>query len=136
MKIIVLAGKSGTGKTCALKMLFNKLTSEGKENIIEAKKYLPNGKETDKDFECIVSYDGKSVAIYTMGDYCDKVIEAIVKYAYLDVLVLACNTDYKKKITNDINQNGFHLYVIEKGKPDDPDCDRVVAEIIRLIDQP
>jgi hypothetical protein len=134
MKIIMLAGKKKTGKTETFVELFDKLTNNGTKNIREAKKsLLPHGDKDD--FECIVSRNAKWVALYSMGDFCDKVIEAIIKYAHLDTLVVACSTD-NPEITDEFHQNGFHLYSVEKTSADNADRKKAVGEIIRLIDLP
>ena len=133
MRIILLAGEKGTGKTSTLKQLYDKLTNGEKENIREAKKEILYG---NNDFECIVSHSGKWVAIYSMGDYCEKVITAIIKYAHLDVIVLACSTCFKEEIETEVRQNGFHLCIIEKTVPDDKDCAEIIVRIIAKIEEP
>ncbi len=94
MNIIMLSGESSCGKTTTLNKVYN-FMKPTYENIIKAKSKLgadPN------DFECIIKYNGKNIAFYTMGDYSCHLLESFEKYnkENCDVLICACNNRFKK----------------------------------------
>lgn len=88
------------GKTTTLNKVYDTI-SPNETDIIQKKNQL--GAEVN-DFECIVKYNEKNVAFFTMGDYSRYLIEAFKKYNNnCDVLVCACNDRFKrpyKEITN------------------------------------
>ena len=96
MRIIALRGADSCGKTTTLNLVYDDLISKGA--VVSVSKTQVGGDK--KDFEAILTYKGKQVAIYTMGDYAYKTIEAIDKYDSLgvDVLICASNTRFKKPI--------------------------------------
>ena len=85
MKVIFLKGRHNCGKTTTLNLLYDAL----KENseIIEPRRELP-GRE---DFECVLKYDNKKIAIFSLGDYWFAPGAAIGYYAKAkcDILVVA-----------------------------------------------
>jgi len=127
MKIIMLAGKSNTGKTTALNQLYDRLTDKGTRNILEKRK--PHGSEAE-DFSAIVNYKGKTTAILSVGDVLRDIVNAIIQYAHCDVLVIAYNTRFETKLDKEVNKNKHHC-VIRKKAPTDNDGDRVVNEIMK-----
>ncbi len=64
MKIVILHGKHNCGKTTTFNLLYDELIARGAE-IIMPKKDLP----ARKDFECILKYKEKKVALFSLGDY-------------------------------------------------------------------
>lgn len=93
MKIVMLLGKSGCGKTTTLNKVYNYI-NPNKEDIIKPKSKLGGEK---KDFECIIRYNGKNIAFYTMGDYSKKLVTAMNNYqSECDFLICACNSKFKK----------------------------------------
>jgi len=96
MRIIALEGDSSCGKTTTLNLVYDVLISKGA--VVSVSKTKVGG--DPKDFEIILTYMGKKVAIYTMGDYSKSTIEAIEKYDLLgiDVLICAINTRFKRPI--------------------------------------
>jgi hypothetical protein len=126
MKIILLSGKPETGKSTTFNLLYDKLTQNGKRNIVSEKKEL--GNPIDKDFECVVKYRGKTVALYSMGDFDLKCIEAIVKYAHCDVLVLAYSEEHHR-IIKKTEANPKSKAV--KLKTNEKDCEKIIEELKR-----
>jgi tRNA uridine 5-carbamoylmethylation protein Kti12 len=91
MKIILLSGKPHSGKSTALNLLCNKLLECDNWDI------TPN---LDQELgECVLEHDGKTVAIVADGDTYHWLVEAIVKYAYCDVLVLAYSDKFARSPT-------------------------------------
>ena len=96
MKIIVLAGPNSCGKTTILNNVYDVLLAQG---AVSAE---PAGKKqiVGKDFSDIVTWKGKKIAIFTMGDYSYKLIGnrtsvgAVADYAIqnCDIMISACNT--------------------------------------------
>lgn len=96
MKIIVLAGPNSCGKTTTLNNVYDVLLAQG---AVSAE---PAGKKqiADKDFSDIVTWKGRKIAIFTMGDYSYKLIGnrasvgAVADYANqnCDIMICACNT--------------------------------------------
>lgn len=64
MKIVILHGKHNCGKTTTFNLLYDEIIARGAE-IIMPKKDLP----ARKDFECILKYKEKKVALFSLGDY-------------------------------------------------------------------
>ncbi|GHV62564.1 hypothetical protein AGMMS49587_09760 [Spirochaetia bacterium] len=92
MKIIVLTGKNGCGKTAALHFVHEKLIVSGeKPTCFE---HL-NG-ATHRDFCDVVMYRKKKIAVYTTGDT-KILVENAMKYGEQKgcfVLICACNTGF------------------------------------------
>ena len=66
-----------------------------KEDIIEPKNKL--GRDP-KDFECVIKYQDKTIAFFTMGDYSCYLLKAFEKYdkKLCDILICACNDHFKR----------------------------------------
>jgi broad-specificity NMP kinase len=127
MKIILLSGKPGTGKSTTFNLLYDKIIEEERPETIPIKKELGNKK--NKDFECVVNYKGKKVALYSMGDYDINCIEAIIKHLDCDVLVLAYSEEHHciiKKSEAEVKSNTDDC----KAKNED-DCKRIIEELKR-----
>lgn len=83
----MLSGQSNSGKTTTLNLVYDQLLTVG-ATIVNPKSQL--GGDPD-DFECVLSYKAKKVAIFTMGDYSIEVIHAMSYYEGMgcDTLVIA-----------------------------------------------
>lgn len=94
MKIIMLSGKSNCGKTTTLNKVYEFINPKD-ENIIRAKSKLGGD---IKDFECLIEYNGRTVAFFTMGDYSSYLLKAFEKYKkkQCDFLICACNNRFKR----------------------------------------
>ena len=126
MKIIFLKGKHNCGKTTTLNLLYDTLKETAK--VIEPRRKLP-GKG---DFECVLQYNNKKVAIFSLGDYSFAPAVAIGYYtrAKCDILVLAYS------LSKYIHKNGLfekyysHEHVIVEKTGDDIDVlKNLLAEI-------
>jgi tRNA uridine 5-carbamoylmethylation protein Kti12 len=126
MKIILLSGKPRTGKSTTFNLLFNELTQNGAKNIISDKKEL--GNSINKDFKCVVSYKGKEIAIFSMGDIYSAFIKAIIEYSNRDVLVLAYSEKFAKELGEFIRGFSYHC-VIRKTSSNENDCKSIIAEL-------
>ena len=141
MKIIMLAGQENTGKSTTFNLLYDAIVSEiGEKGIIKPKETLGNPK--NKDFECLIRYKEKNIALFSMGDYDDICFKAIVKYSNCDTLVLAYSTKFPVKLDNLVKESvevsGIKNCVIEKTVTADKtnqeeynnaDCNRIIEEI-------
>ena len=87
MKVIMLDGKSRSGKTTTLNYLYEAMVAPDGKNIIHPKTQVGANPE---DFECVLEYDGKKVAIFTMGDIMVEVNHAMSFYEGMDCDVLVC----------------------------------------------
>jgi len=130
MKIILLSGESGAGKSTALHRLFNILSENGTKNVI--KKEFINKKDPCSDADYIVKYNKKEIAIVTYGDILWKCIKSIIEYANLDVLVLAYNNRFSIGLDKMVSKYDYHC-LIKKSKPNEDDCVFVCNEIITKL---
>ena len=127
MKIIFLRGKHNCGKTTTFNLLYDELCNKGAE-VLEPQSTLP-GRD---DFECILKYNNKKIALFSLGDYGFAPSSAIGYYTReeCDILVVAyslgksiCNNSlFEKRYPNPI--------VIDKESISDNDA---VNEIITRI---
>lgn len=124
MKIILLAGKSNTGKTTTINLTYDNLIRHG-ASIIKEK--IPLGKNS-MDFESVLSYRGKSVAFYSMGDFYWKCRGAINKYVKCDYLVLAYSDKFKWNLKNAIAKDPKNC-VIDKTSDKTKDAQTIISAI-------
>jgi len=85
MKIIVLTGKPNSGKTTTFEMLYDLLTKNMKNKPKINK--IPNTPK--KDFQCILTYKKKKVAIFSAGDNLFLICSAIFIYSEFDYIIVA-----------------------------------------------
>ena len=95
MNIIALIGPSSCGKTTSLNIVYNILLSNG--GISNNRQSLggdPN------DFSDILTWQGRQIAFFTMGDYARPVVNATRDYYNLncDCLICACNDRFATPI--------------------------------------
>jgi ABC-type branched-subunit amino acid transport system ATPase component len=130
MKIVMLSGPGNCGKTTVLNMVYDKIVATP-DQIISQKSAL--GGTVKKDFECIVAYANKKIAIYTMGDYSDKVISAMANYSKLnvDILIIACNENLKKPYKRICKYEHIIIKKIENGikKEDENICNEIISAL-------
>ena len=86
MKVVILHGKHNSGKTTTFNHLYEELLSR-KAEVCESKRELP-GRD---DFECVLKYNDKKIALFSLGDYMFAIGSAVGYYtrANCDVLVVA-----------------------------------------------
>ncbi len=114
MKIIMLKGPNDSGKTSTLHLVYNKLTSNKDVKHIENKKITSNPPNKIEDFACILEYDNKKVAIFTMGDYVkgkNGIWNVINDYTNKSVDVLIIANSNKPIPENSIRQHNYVLVI-------------------------
>ncbi|WP_141675838.1 hypothetical protein [Akkermansia glycaniphila] len=109
MKIIVLQGNSGTGKTTTIRKVFQKIfESSGK--IIE---HQNEGGKHEVDFKAHLLYKAQHVFFYSHGDSCDYLNAAIDQFRtyqnvfnaqFRSVLICSYNLDLKGKARDPMNR--------------------------------
>lgn len=133
MEVIMLKGPKNCGKTTTLNLVYDDLVNNHHAKIHTAKKQLG---EDPNDFEAVLIYQKKKIAIFTMGDLAYEVIGAMGKYDYLavDILVIACNDGFIKPFTA-IEQYPHDIIDKKKRPPGirDKDDKNVADKIIARI---
>ena len=119
MKIILLSGKPNSGKSTSLNLLYEKITGKKSGSF-------------DFDEKLDKKYKNKSVAITTSGDVYQCCVEAIVKYADCDVLVLAYSDKFARSLTNIVKRYPHHC-IVKKTRANDSDNERACNEILKNI---
>lgn len=129
MKIVLLSGKPNTGKTTTLNLVYNSLLSSS-AHILQPRSILGSN---PNDFECILSYTGKVVAIYSAGDLISDCYSAIVKYCYCDTLVLAYSDKFSNSLAQLVSACPMHVVINKShGNPSTNninDCSLVIQNI-------
>jgi tRNA uridine 5-carbamoylmethylation protein Kti12 len=126
MRIILLTGKPHSQKTTTLNMVYAQLT-QGIKNP-PPKQKIKNAPAAD--FECILSYKGNSVAIFSLGDILYRVYEAIIKYSNVDVLIIAHSQggNAKNSFSKVVGSFTQHC-VIHKTTSNPNDCQNIISHI-------
>jgi hypothetical protein len=85
MKVYILEGAKSKGKTTTLQMLYAVLVTNNAQVL-----YFLSINE-GRDFEAVLFYKNKKVAIFSQGDFQNKCKEVITKYMNenVDVLIMA-----------------------------------------------
>lgn len=129
MKIIFLRGKHNCGKTTTINLLYDVLCDKGAE-VVEPQRALPS----KNDFECILKYKNKKIALFSLGDFTFAPASAIGYYtrAECDVLVVAYS------LRNSICNNSLFekryptpIFIDKESLRDDSDA---IKEIIAKIE--
>ncbi len=107
MDIILLSGRPSSGKTTTINLVYNTLAAQGAAVVVS--KALLGG--NPNDFECVLKYNGKQVAIYSMGDYLHTCCLAVIKYAYCDKLILAYSNKFKQNLAIEVGKCPNHRVV-------------------------
>lgn len=124
MKIILLSGKPNTGKTTTIWITYENLIKQGASVIMEKK---PLGKNP-MDFESVLSYHGKTIAFYSMGDFYWKCRGAIKNYAKYDYLILAYSDKFKWNLKDAVARDSKNC-VITKTTNNANDAQTIIAAI-------
>jgi hypothetical protein len=107
MDIILLCGAPDSGKTTTMNLVYNDLVANG-ATVVVSKTQLGANR---LDFECVLDYKGKLVAIFSMGDYLSECWSAVIQYAYCDKIVLAYNNKFKKDLAAIVGKVPNHTIV-------------------------
>lgn len=124
MKIILLYGQPNTGKTTTFNILNNKLVELGAQEVEEKN---PLGKNP-KDFKTILKYQGKNIALFSMGDFYWQCRRAIVDYAKCDYLILAYSDKFKWNLKDAIARDSNNC-VIAKTSNNIEDTKAIISAI-------
>lgn len=140
MKIILLAGNANMGKTSTMIQLYNELKkNDNMMKILEGEepRFSEENTKKLKDFECLVSYKGKNIALHSTGDLYYNAMETIIKFADVaDVLILAYRTAFAKHpldqaIKKSLGSN--RVFYKDSQKPfDEGDCKKA-QEIMECL---
>jgi hypothetical protein len=123
MKIVLLSGKPHSGKTATFNILYDRLIGAGAKIDCPKKRVDANS----RDFECTVIFRRKKIALFSLGDYLWLCVEAIIKYARADVLILAYSDRFNTKLNAMIEKYGHH--VVAKTASNDSDCEKIISLI-------
>lgn len=104
MKVIMLVGRNNCGKTTTLNMVYQDVLktggiSTGRTPLGDQKPATPQN-FLRNDFSDTVTFQGKTVTFFTMGDYSFGVTDAMTKYSNkgVHILVCACNDRFVKPL--------------------------------------
>ena len=111
MDIILLSGDPNSGKTTTMNVVYDELISKG-ATVAQHKEQVGGNV---KDFECILNYKGKSIAICSMGDYLMHCCFAAVRYASCDNLILAYNNKFKQDLAAVVASCKNHSVIRKSG---------------------
>jgi len=95
VRIILLSGEPNSGKTTSLDKFYTSLMSFDARDITGNYNY---DDEACSEFDHVVEWKGKTVAIRIDGDVKEWYIDAIVRYAVYDVLVLAYSDKFSRSL--------------------------------------
>lgn len=93
MKVIMLVGDHDRGKTTTMRLVYNDLRGAKDENVISYREL-----KDPRDFETVLKFGGKTVAIYSMGDYSNYTTKAIRHSDSMgyDILICTSNRGFKR----------------------------------------
>ena len=129
MDIIVLSGNPNSGKTTTMNVVYDELISKGA--TVVHKKVQVGGNAMD--FECVVNYKGKLVAMCSMGDYLMHCCFAAVRYAYCEKLILAYNNRFKQDFAAVAADCQNHTVVKKSGGDSDSSNQKDAAIVISRL---
>lgn len=129
MKIISIIGAEGSGKTKTLNMLYERVYNRiSKDDVIQKREQVGSNKD---DFSCVLSYKGKKIAFYSMGDYVNHLNEAFAGYSEFgcDYLICAIRDSILEKKTFKRPDNLEKHYLIKE-----EDMEEIIENILSSID--
>lgn len=122
--IILLSGRPNTGKTSTINLVYEEFIKQG-ASVVKEKKQLGNN---EMDFESVLQYQNKLIAIYSMGDYYRCCRSALKKYAKCDFLILAYSDKFKWNLKNAIAKNPRN-YIINKTIDNTNEAQKTLANL-------
>jgi len=139
MEIIVLKGKSNTGKSETLNIVYQLMLLFGYSQVPGHFRVLGNSQNHD----CIdiLKKNGVRVGIFTMGDYGDyeeypkevilgDIVQDLIKYLESNgcaKAVIACNTELIEALEF-IGNYTPHIHIVDKQKTPDESLMRIINE--------
>ena len=139
MKVIMLLGVSNIGKTTTINEVYNALAGKNGENIICPKTGFTG---SPKDFECVLKYKEKQIALFSLGDLSREVTQAMCYYDNMkcDILVCACNINrlmpqrYLARYPgSQIIQKSIANQKAEEYKENKEDANKIISLIQKMI---
>ena len=126
--IIVVYGKSGTGKTTIINDVYNNLIQKGAAVKMPRKQVGAN----PKDFEAVLTYQNKSSAFMSVGDYRLEADQAVVSYRAENILIVAYNTRHAT-LKSDWLKNTSVIQIVKKSSPTPADNMQAEQQVVGLI---
>ena len=125
MKIILLYGASGSGKTTTLNDVFNRLSSQQIQNVHK----VPIKFGSNNDFEADFVYQNKLIGIFSLGDTLSAVGNAIERYEKLkvNVFITACNNKFLYLPWQ--LSKATEIQIVTKSSNNQTDCNLIISKI-------
>ncbi len=127
-EIIVIYGDSNVGKTTVINEIYDDLVKNG-ASIKNAKSQQGGN---PKDFDAELNYNGKNIALMSMGDIVGRVTDIVLKYKLSDVLITAYNTRHAT-FSHEWLKNAQKITVVRKSAATNSDNSSVLQQVIALI---
>ena len=127
-EIIVIYGDSNVGKTTVINEIY--------DNLVKNRASIKNVKSQQggnpKDFDAELNYNGKNIALMSMGDIVGRVTDIVRKYKLSDVLITAYNTRHAT-LSHEWLKNAQKITVVRKSAATNSDNSSVLQQVIALI---
>lgn len=127
-KIIVVYGDSSVGKTTVINDIYDNLVKNG----ASVKNQKTQQGSNQKDFDAELTYNGKSIALMSMGDSVAPVTAVIGKYRHSNALITAYNTKHAT-LSSLWLKNADKVIVVRKISATNSDNSNVLQQVIALI---
>lgn len=127
-KIIVVYGDNNVGKTTVINEIYDELINQG-ATVIKAKRRIGGD---FNDFKSVLSFQNKSVAFLSMGDYRKTVDTYVNSYSKYNIFITALNKHFAH-ISTVWLKNSNIIYKIDKKSAATADNQLVKNKIIMLI---
>lgn len=124
MKIIIVYGDRNVGKTTVV----NEFIQAGA--CVNTPKVQQG--HNPKDFDAELLYNGKNVALMSMGDFVAPVANAVVKYQHSDVLITAYNTRHAT-LKSECLKYANEIIIVRKTFASNADNSSVLQQVKALI---
>lgn len=133
MKVIFLIGERETGKTTIMHRVADYLYNQIdlRTDVITPKTEVGGDQ---RDFHTAITYNGKRVYIYSLGDLSGEICEAMadaLENSY-DILI-CCSRPHFKRPMCFLEKNSPYYVRVEKHSPTDSDNDCAFNRIIELL---
>ena len=128
MKIIMVKGNSDSHKTTTINLVYFQLLQLGATVI--APRTQVGGQLFD--FECILEYNDKKIAFFSMGDDYAPVAAALQKYNQLGCDWLIMANSNKRYIPGEVLRYDPSPVIIDKYKPEEIDLqdkDKIISHL-------
>ncbi|OWV19362.1 hypothetical protein B7982_14120 [Fibrobacter sp. UWB2] len=127
-EIIVIYGDNNVGKTTVINEIYDDLVKKGAS--IKNAKTQQGGSRMDFDAE--LNYNGKNIALMSMGDSVGSVTTVIRKYKQSDILITAYNTKHAT-LSREWLKNAQKITIVRKSSATNSDNSSVLQQVLALI---